>query len=201
MNRYFDVNSPDISALIEYAALAYSKNLTNACGGNVSIRHGDGMVISRTSSCLRSLEEKDLVYVSMDTETVFSVSGARPSKEYMMHLAIYKARPDVSSVFHLHPPVSTAVSAMPGDFPATTESAREKLPILPKVPYAPAGSIELASSVEEVVRDGGEALHGTLLENHGILAFGNSPEAAFFIAELIEASATNLIYKKILGLL
>lgn len=201
MNEYFDITSSEVSALIEYAALSYSKNLTNAKGGNVSIRYGEGMIISGTNTCLRSLGENSLVYVSMDAKTLFSVDGIKPSKEFMMHLAIYKARPDVNSVFHLHPPASTAVSAMPGEFPVTTESAREKLPVLPKVPYAPAGSMELANSLEAIVKTESISLCGALLENHGIIAFGSTPETAFNTAELIEASATNLIYKKILGIL
>ena len=201
MNKYFDVTSPEVSALIEYAALSYAKNLTNAKGGNVSVRYGEGMIISCTNTCLRSLGENSLAYVSMDGEVLFSTGGIKPSKEFMMHLAVYKARPDVNSVFHLHPPASTAVSAMPGEFPATTESAREKLPVLPKVPYAPAGSIELANYLETIVKAGNTSLYGALLENHGIIAFGSTPENAFNTAELIEASATNIIFKKILGLL
>ena len=89
-----------INDLINYSILLYERGMVHAEGGNTSIRIDDEIWISRTGSVLGRLTEEDLTRMSINGEVI---EGDKPSKEWPMHLAIYKARPNDHAVIHIHP--------------------------------------------------------------------------------------------------
>ena len=60
---------------------------------------------------MESLKEEDLVLLQMDGSYTCP-NGGIPSKEWRMHLACYRARPDVSALVHVHSSNAVAVSCM-----------------------------------------------------------------------------------------
>lgn len=76
--------------------------------GNLSIRAAQGFVISGTQTGgLVRLGPKNLAWVQawdVKRNEVRSSGPARPSSEAMTHGQIYRARPDVGAVIHVHSP-------------------------------------------------------------------------------------------------
>ena len=79
----------DISKLIEVCNNIYEKRLVSGKSGNVSIRLGDYIAITPTLKPINGLDEKDIVLVDMDGN---SLTKGTPSSEVGMHIGIYKKR-------------------------------------------------------------------------------------------------------------
>ena len=96
----------------------------------------------------------------------------------MLHLAIMKARPEVKSVVHCHPPHATAFGI-----------AREPMPqcVLPEVEiflgdvpitkYAIPGGQEFADTILPFVHKS----NVIILANHGTVSFGETVEKAYLV--------------------
>jgi len=172
--------------LIRYSRLLYSRGLICATGGNTSIRRGDTVWITRTGAVLGELEEGDLVPVGLDGTTP---SGARPSKELGMHLALYQERPEVAAVIHVHPLRCIAYSALrepsPDGMAPYTAAFYMRAGRVPLLPYYPSGSRELHAAVAAVAR----RHHAVLLKNHGLIVGAPDVAAAMGIVEEMEQNA------------
>lgn len=181
-----DINSR-LEELIRIACQAYDRNFTSGSGGNLSIRCEDGFYISSTGSYLGNLTLKDFTRMNFEGEVL---EGKKPSKEAVMHLECYKRRPDIQSVIHLHPVHSIAVTCLKNSkpdcgMPAYTPGYALRINSIPVIPYFKPGSLELAMAVAEGI----QRRNSLLLKNHGLLVVGNTPQAAFGLAEEIEENA------------
>lgn len=160
--------------------------LSPGSSGNASVRVGDEVYATPSGSSLRRVTADLLSLVALDGR---HVSGPRPTKELGMHLAAYRARPDVGAVVHLHSPAATAVSCLGHDgddpLPSYTPYRVRMLGRVAVVPYAPPGSDELASGVAARVPDA----HVLLLANHGSLVCAADLPAAVDLSEELEAAA------------
>jgi ribulose-5-phosphate 4-epimerase/fuculose-1-phosphate aldolase len=67
------------------------------------------MLVTPTNASLGELTTDDLAMVS---DTGEHLSGARPSKEAFLHLAMYRARPQDHAAVHLHSTHATALSCL-----------------------------------------------------------------------------------------
>jgi L-fuculose-phosphate aldolase len=123
----------------------------------------------------------DLLTVDFEGKVV---SGKRnPSSENRMHLAIFKARPDVGAVIHTHSVYASALAVNRMSIPAFID---EMVPFLggsiEAAEYGMPGSDELA---ENAVKALGEK-SAVLLANHGVLVTGKNLDKALEAAEMIE---------------
>ena len=48
------------------------------------------------------LTARDMVVLDLDANVIENESGLRPTSESLMHLQIYKTRPDVNAICHTH---------------------------------------------------------------------------------------------------
>lgn len=145
--------------------------------GNVSVRTGGLVAISPTGVPFDRVTSEDVAVLGADGTLV---SGA-PSSEAPLHLAIYD-RTDASAVVHHHGLHSAAVSTVCDVLPAVHYYVTQ-LGGPPRVArYATYGTPELAASVEEALRDRTAAL----MQNHGAVAHGRTPDEAYARAELVE---------------
>lgn len=80
---------------------------THGAFGHVSVRTGpDSMLIKgkgKGEAALRHTTVDDVLAVSFDVEKLAGPPDLRPPSESFLHAWIYKARPDVNSVIHMHP--------------------------------------------------------------------------------------------------
>lgn len=84
-------------------------------GGHVSIRHPDrdkffvaAYIRGDGRTFLNDLSPNDIITVDLDGNVL--EPGTKPVGEVIIHSAVYKARPDVQSVVHVHPFWSTTLS-------------------------------------------------------------------------------------------
>lgn len=173
----------------DFSHLSYDRNLVTAAGGNVSMRCGDLVVITASGVSLRNVDEGGIIICDLDGNVLGDDHGLRPSKELHIHLDIYKVRPEVRGVIHVHPPYAVAYTYHGKEIPMATGSAEMKLKRVPIVPYAWPGTGSLAQMTAEAVSGAGNDINCVVLQRHGIVAYEQSLEAAFNVAELTEDTA------------
>jgi L-fuculose-phosphate aldolase len=150
--------------------------------GNLSVRlEADRLLITPSGRRKDELSPGDLVVVPAQAsrERVERASGPRPSSDIAIHRAIYAARPDVQAVAHAHLPaaMSLTLAGLVPD-PSVQPETALLLPRLPNVPFAPAGSVELAAAIAAALTDGRPLPGAVLLERHGAVAVGEATGGA-----------------------
>ena len=146
----------------QMVSLAYSmfmRGYSSGGAGNLSTRlPGGGYLVTPTNSSFGSLDASTLSELD---ENGNWISGDKPSKETVMHLAFYRQRPDIGGIVHLHSPSLTALSCVrPGHEGLADEVAK----------LAPAHN-------------------AMLLANHGPIIGGANLREATFNAEELEDTA------------
>ena len=92
-----------------------------------------------------------------------------PSSEWRFHLDVYRARPDVNAVVHMHSTYATTLATLRRHIPAVHYMiAAFGGPTVPCVGYASYGTPELSRLVVEGLKD----RDGVLLANHGAIVVG-----------------------------
>ncbi|ASJ01981.1 fuculose phosphate aldolase [Thermococcus profundus] len=172
------------SQLVKYSRKAHERGLTAAFGGNLSIRRGNLVFIKATGAVMDDMGTGQVAIIDMNGN---QISGVRASSEYRLHLAVYRKRPDVRAIAHLHPPYSIVAATVlrRGDLPIITPEAELYLGRIPVTPFRPAGTSDLAEVVAEALKDS----DAVLMEKHGIVTVGRTLREAFYKAELVEESA------------
>ena len=153
--------------------------------GNVSALASGSEFILITPSGLPYDQLVSDSLVMVDRQGVV-LSGARPSTELKLHLAVYNARPDVRAIVHTHSIHATACAVARITIPPSLE---EMVQInggsVLVAEYALPGSDALASNAVAAL---GER-SAVLLANHGVLACGSTLRDALLVAQLVEKAA------------
>ena len=112
--------------------------------------------------------------------------GFKPSVDTPVHVAIYRARPDVGAVIHTHSPYAAAFSTLGLEIPPLiTESAGYLGGAVRVMHYVPPARTDTGDDVARVL--GGD--RAVLLPNHGVVAVGENLKKAFGAAMAVEESA------------
>jgi L-fuculose-phosphate aldolase len=157
--------------------------INQGTSGNISLRHGDGMLITPTSVPYDAMRSEQIVFMTLDSAPE---AGQRPSSEWRFHRDILKARPEVNAVVHAHPPYSTILAIMGREVPplhymiacAGGETIR-------CAPYATFGTEELSRHAVAALED----RSACLLAHHGMIAVGTSLAKAMWLAVEVETLA------------
>jgi L-fuculose-phosphate aldolase len=174
--------------LTEFARRAYDRGLVGGTGGNFSVRlDGDQMLITASGVSLGDTTNDNLLIVDINTYQWDSVGKFRPSKEFMFHAEIFRRRPDVRAVCHVHPPYATAYAVNKRSIPMVTDAAF-KQPPMPRVPFAPSGTEALKDNVAQALENNPDC-KVLLLEQHGIIGLGADIVAAYNATDLTEELA------------
>ena len=163
--------------------------------GNVSVRLGrDRFLITPTATSKAEVVESALVVIDGAGKVV---EGTRkPPGETELHLAAYRARPDVDAVLHAHPPYATAFGAARA--PLEPVCLPEAVVSLGHIPLAPFALPKTPLAVEAVSRCAVEA-DAMLLPGNGALSLGPDVALAFLRMELVEHLAKILHHARALG--
>ena len=173
----------------------YGRGLVASNDGNISCKVSENELWATPTGVSKGFMTEDML-VKMDLQGNVLEGNLKPSSEMKMHLRIYRENPEIVSVTHAHPPVSTAF-AVAGEAleSPTLQEAVVQLGTVPVTEYAPPGSEELAESVAVFCRD----YNGVLIANHGVATWGKDVFNAYYRLESVEYYATILMYTKILG--
>ena len=158
--------------------------LGTGSSGNLSVRTGQGMLITPTGVPPVALEAFDVVDMSLAGRV--AQGQLLPSSEWHMHAAIYLARPDINAVVHCHSRYATILACAHRPIPAIhymiAVTAADEVPV---APYATFGTEALAQSTVGTLGQG----RACLLANHGQIAAGVSLDQALKVALEIEELA------------
>jgi L-fuculose-phosphate aldolase len=109
-----------------------------------------------------------------------------PTSELALHLALYRARPDVNAVIHLHPQTALLLDALGEHIRIVTTDHAFYLRRVPTVPFHLPGSTELAALTAAMAADGTDCL---VLSQHGCVVMADSVELAHKRARNLEEAA------------
>jgi ribulose-5-phosphate 4-epimerase/fuculose-1-phosphate aldolase len=83
-------------------------DLTKAATGHVSQRAADGRILIRARGPdelgVRYTTANEVIAVGLDGKKLDGPDGLVPPQEVFIHTAVYRARPEVKAVIHVHPP-------------------------------------------------------------------------------------------------
>ena len=164
--------------------------------GNISARiEPNAFLISATGSDLSVLGDEDLVLCRIDKDIW---EGAKPpSIERGLHQGIYRAREDALAIVHAQPFYCSLAAC--SDMAIRTDLLPEAMAYLGKVervPYRHAGSHELA----EAAAAKAHTSQVLLLENHGVVCWGSSPDEVLVKTEALEFLCSLLVVSSSSGI-
>ncbi|MBP3821436.1 class II aldolase/adducin family protein [bacterium] len=182
------------SEIIKFGHFAGLKGLTSGLSGNISCRQGDNIVITSTGTANGYLGNEDFSIIDFDGNLV--EGSKKASSEKFLHIEYYNQRPEINSVFHVHPPYLTALAA------SGTALEDDILPEIvfhfgkiPLADYALPGSKELVVNTSKFFKE----FDVVLMANHGVIVAGKNIKDAYLKLELCESYAKTLTFAKLFG--
>src|SRR4029077_20310897 len=181
--------------ICEIGRRVYNKGFAAANDGNISVRLNDKEILCTPTMVSKGfMKPEDLCKVDYDGK---QIAGTRKrSSEILLHLSVYKHRPDVQAVVHCHPPHATAFAVAHEPIPKCILPEVEVfLGEVPIAQYATPGDQRLPNTIIPYVKD----CNTILLANHGTVSWGPTLENAYFNTEIIDAYCKILIVARQLG--
>lgn len=160
------------------------QGLARGADNSVSLRWQELWYISPAEARLDRLGAADFVPLALDHPAAWQLQ--RASAAHALHLACYRARPDVATVLHLQSPYCVALGCAGLSIPVITpEFYRSLGGGVPLLPYAFPGSQALIDLLVE-----GIARHNAaLLQNRGLVVVAPSTDEALARALAVEQAA------------
>jgi ribulose-5-phosphate 4-epimerase/fuculose-1-phosphate aldolase len=173
--------------IVEQARSLFMRGYSSGSAGNISVRLDNGFLITPTNSSLGRLEPERLSLLDREGR---HRDGDKPSKEWVVHRAMYLARNLAGAVVHLHAPNCMAVACLVGldpesVLPPLTPYFVMRIGRLPLVPYFRPGDPGLADAVGRRAID----THAMLLAHHGMIVCESDLATAVNVAEELEETA------------
>jgi len=181
--------------IVEVGRRMYARGYTASNDGNISVRLGADRLLMTPKSVCKGFMTPDMMCIT-DLEGRKLQGDRDPSSEMLMHLEVYRQRPDVQAVVHAHPPTATgfAVAGIPLDRAVLAE-VLTTLGSIPIADYATPSTKELPEAVRKYIK----AHDGMLLANHGALTVGGDLYGAYYKMETIEHFAKISLVARLLG--
>jgi len=181
--------------VVEVGRRMYARGYTASNDGNISVRLGADRLLMTPKSVCKGFMTPDMMCIT-DLEGRKLQGDRDPSSEMLMHLEVYRQRPDVRAVVHAHPPIATgfAVAGIPLDRAVLAE-VLTTLGSIPIAEYATPSTRELPEAVRKYIK----AHDGMLLANHGALTVGADLYGAYYKMETIEHFAKISLVARLLG--
>jgi L-fuculose-phosphate aldolase len=165
----------------EALRLLYERGLVQVKGGNVSVAEGGLVYITPSGVPRHRVGWMDVAVIDMDGRVV----RGRPSSEWRMHLAIYRALEWARAVVHAHPRAVLSASTLGFKLHSELlEEARARLSCVAYVPWKKPGSWELAESAASTLRSTG--CRAAVLERHGAVTVASDLWEALDAMEALE---------------
>lgn len=175
----------------------FNRSIVTGSTSNLSFRYENKVYITGSGKSFGLLKESDFSILTIDGK---HLDGPPPSKEYPIHLMVYKEWVKVNSVLHCHSTYATLWSCIKHEdehdiVPKYTPYLSMKVGNIEFVPYAKPGTQELF----EFFSDRIAKAQAFIFQNHGSVVSGETLLDAFYAQEELEESmkiAWNLLNLK-----
>ena len=186
--------SKEIKKIIEYGKLCGEKNYTPGYSGNISARYKDGMLITTSGSSNGYLSENEIVYTDFAGKSL--EDGKKPSSEKFLHIEIYKKRPEINYIIHVHAPYLSSFASAGKDLMAPIMAENVfYFGGIPLADYALPSTMELVENTVKFF----DKFDTVLMANHGFVVASKTIEDAYMKLELAESYAQVVLNTYLLG--
>jgi L-fuculose-phosphate aldolase len=181
------LDTPTFDLLRDIGRDLFLRGLISSHAGNISVRAGRKVYITRRASMLGRLAPSDMVEIDLEQKDANILMA---SSELAVHRAIYE-QTSALSVVHAHPPYATLLSLFKDELiPVDSEGSY----LFKKVPVVSVektiGSTESSRIVSEALRD----YRIVLMRGHGSFARGDMLEEAYMYTSSLESSSFYLYH-------
>ena len=159
----------------------FTRGLVSSHSGNLSIRLGDRLIITRRVSRLGSLQEQDLIETGISKNDRFTPLA---SKELAVHRAIYQETPALAIV-HAHPPHAVALSLTETEI---VPSDAEGFSIVGQVPVLGWHMKVRPGGLADIIAQALRQHRIVTVRGHGSFAIGQLLEEAYNYTTTLEES-------------
>src|SRR5215831_7325616 len=181
--------------ICEIGRRIYNRGFAAANDGNITIRLNDKEVLCTPTMVSKGFMKPDDI-CKVDYEGKQLAGKRKRTSEVLVHLAVYKNRPDVNGVVHCHPPHATAFAVAHEPIPKCILPEVEVfLGEVPVAVYETPGGQKFADTIVPYLKD----CNTIILANHGTVTFGPDLEKAYWNSEIIDAYCKILILARQLG--
>jgi L-fuculose-phosphate aldolase len=148
--------------------------------GNLSVRTGDGFLVTPSGFTYDAMEPDDIVAV---TSAGATTGRRKPSTEWRLHRDIYATYGEAGAIVHAHAMFATTLSCLDRAIPsfhymvAVAGGADIRC-----ASYATFGTQELSNAVVEALA----GRKACLMSHHGMIAFSDTLASAFALAVEVE---------------
>jgi L-fuculose-phosphate aldolase len=171
-------------------------------GGNLSARipDEDTAWVTASGTWLDRLSRTTFVPVTVSDGSPAPIGAPpvarpEPTSELALHLALYRARPDVNAIVHLHPQTVLLLDALGERVRLTTTDHAFYLRRVVTVPFRLPGTTEVGSMTAAMAADGTDCL---VLSQHGCVVLADTVELAHKRARNLEEAAA-LTYRALVA--
>lgn len=188
--------------IAETGRMVFGRHLTDAAGGNISVRVGDSVCITpRYSGSKRHWQlQPDQVLVSDMFGNKLEGDGD-VSRESKVHYRLYQEFPDGTAVLHSHPR-HVMVFVASGQPIEPILEATLKFGTIPVTRFAPAHSEKLADAIAEAMQGKEAAIRkyatAVMAPWHGLFVVGKDLDACFDLTERIDTNAYCILMSRLL---
>ncbi len=170
----------------------FSRGLISSSSGNLSIRLGERLIITRRGSALNHLEECDLIETGLSKN-----DRATPlaSTELAVHRAIYQAT-SAQAIVHAHPPHAIALSLLTEEI---VPNCMEGLVVLGKVPVLGRNTEIAPGKLSDEIAQALAQHKLVMVHGHGSFATGQLLEEALNYTTSLEESSHIICIMKAIG--
>lgn len=157
----------------------FLQGLNNSHSGNISVRLGDKLVITRRGSMLGNLNESDLIETGLTKDDSMTHLA---STEIGVHRAIYEIT-TAQAIVHAHPVHAIALSLIEDEIMPIDSEGQYYLPQIPVLAFAQTiGSAEVARVLPDYLKEN----KIVMIRGHGSFAVGQRIEEAYHWTSCLE---------------
>ena len=167
-------------ALLKITQKLYETGLNKGTAGNVSVRFGDGFLVTPSGMEVPDMTPASMVQMQFDGS--FETNKI-PSSEWRFHRDILQNRADINAVVHTHSMFATTLACLHKEIPPFHYMiAVVGGDTIRYAPYALFGSQALSDNALVALQD----RKACLLANHGMIALGRDLDDALSITIEVE---------------
>ncbi len=183
-----------INKIIKYGKKCGEKNFSPGYSGNISARYKDKMLITTSGSSNGYLTRNQVVLTDFEGKSL--EKGKKPSSEKFLHIGIYKLRPEINYIIHVHAPYLSSFASAGKDLmePIMAENVFY-FGGIPLADYALPSTKELVDNTIKYF----DKYNAVLMANHGFVVASQTIEDAYMRLELAESYANIVLNTYVLG--